>query len=93
MKRTLRVVLGILNILVCINMLVLFCIFCGWASSVVVIFTWGLPFIATMLLTSMAGIFSLRGKTWYWAVAGPSLVASGLVWIYFLYVATLRAFN
>jgi len=72
-------------------MLVFFCIFCGWAQSALVVFTWGLPFIAAMLLTLIGSIFSLKEKVWYWAVAG--LVAAVAVWIYFLYVATVRAFT
>lgn len=86
----LRIALGILNILACVNMLVLFGISSSWAHSVLVVFTWCLPFIVAAALTLIGGILTLKRKGWGWAITG--IIVTGAGWFYFYIIALMYVF-
>jgi len=93
MKRELgktRIALGILNIIACVNMLVLLGIFCyaiRIGFRIEDVFTWGLPFIAVAVYTLTVGIFTLKGKHWVWAFLG--ILFAGAAWVYLYFFAAL----
>ena len=86
-----RVVLGILNILACVNMLVLFGISSSWARSVSVVFTWCLPLLIAAVAALVGGIAILKWKELGCAVSG--LIIAGLGWFYFLALLWIKAWT
>ena len=96
MKRAwirIRIAFGILNIIACGCLLVLYFLFLSsprWTQPAFAAITWGLPIIVAAILTLIGGIYTLKKKHWGWAVAG--LIFAGAVWVYLYIFAFVFSF-
>jgi hypothetical protein len=84
--RGLRIALGILNLIACGSLaLYNYVWFSERGASASNAFTWGMPLLLAAILALICGIYTLKGKSWGWAVSG--LIVAGAVWIYCLILA------
>ena len=81
--RILRLALGILNLIACVSLVWYYSVWLLESASDA--FTWGLPILIAAIFALICGIFTLKGKSWGWAVSG--LVVAGAVGIFLLILA------
>ena len=93
MKKVWITVLGILSIIFCVFLIVLyfyFVTFIGWSSSLRG-FLWGLPLAAGAILALFGGINTFKGKAWRWRSAGFICAVAG--WVYFYIFAWMSVWG
>jgi hypothetical protein len=82
--RGLRLALGVLNLIACGSLVFYnYVWFSERGASASNAFTWGLPVLIVAILALICGIFTLKRKSWGWAVSGLiAAVAAGIYcWI------------
>jgi len=77
MKRVWVITLGILNLIACGLLVVLYCS-ADWYEPYR--FTWGLPMIIAAVVALICGIFTLKRKSWLWGFIGLFFAVLGLVY-------------
>ena len=78
MKRVWVIILGILNIVAGVSLVIVHS-WLDWHAYYA--FTWGLPLLIAAIVSLICGIFTLKRKSWRWAVTGFLFTGAG--WIYF----------
>jgi len=87
MKRVGILILGIIDIIACVSLLVWHFLFIlGWGALDA--FTWGLPIFVAAITALISGIYTLKRKSWGWAVAGLIFVVAGGAYAFIISYAT-----
>jgi phosphatidylserine synthase len=83
MKRVWITILGILNIIASgLLAAVYYCGFDLYTGVTQDAFTWGLPMPIAAILALICGIFTLKRKSWRWAVTGLIVAGAALLYIW-----------
>jgi hypothetical protein len=84
MKKVWITILGIINIILGSSTLGLRCY--GWISKGEISgdFIWDLPLLIPAILALICGIFTLKKRSWKWAVAGLVVASVGGIYILIL---------